>query len=321
MPSLHRTPYSLSTNGSDDVKYADSNAAKPPPDEGVPASRLRLRPGPWTSVLEALLARFPNIPRLVWEERFARGKVLDQECRPLTVNAPYQTGTTIYYYREPADEVSIAEAATVLHLDEHLLVADKPHGLAVAPVGGYARETLLARLLRQYDLPLTALHRIDRDTAGLVLFSINPSTRALFHALFANRQIEKGYLAVAPELPERDWPLTRRSRIERGEPFFRMRETAGLCNSETQIDLLSAHAAHSCYALRPKTGRQHQLRVHMSALGAPICGDPLYPELAAERAAADESPLQLLAHTLQFTNPISGQLQRFQSGRRLLRWS
>ncbi len=289
-------------------------ASPDPRPDGNPASRLQLPPGPWATVLDCLCARFPAIAREAWVERFARGRVLDAAGVALAVDAPYRLGAEVRYFREVVDEPVIPFAESVLFANEHLVVADKPHFLPVVPAGRFVRETLLARLVRRLgNAELAPLHRIDRETAGLVLFSANPATRAAYQDLFRLRRIEKGYEALAPELPGLDFPRRRTSRLVAGEPFFRMREMEGEPNSETRIDVLQRDGAIWRYALAPVTGRKHQLRVHLAALGAPIVNDAMYPALR-ERAADDYSrPLQLLAKSLAFVDPLSGSKRYFES--------
>ena len=283
-----------------------------PTRDGIPASRLQLPPGPWTTVLEALCARFPAVDRDTWRDRFARGRVLDAEGRALAITAAHRTGAVIHYFREVVDEPRIPFAETVVHADEHLLVVDKPHFLPVAPTGAYVRETLLTRLVERFDNPaLVPLHRIDRDTAGLVLFSVDPGSRARYQALFRERRMGKEYLAAAPPLPGLVFPYLHRSRLDRGEPFFRMREVPGEANSETVVDVAVRGADAWWYRLAPVTGRKHQLRVHMAALGAPILGDPFYPVLRERRDDDHARPLQLFAHALEFVDPLTGERRRF----------
>lgn len=263
-------------------------------------------------MLEALAAHFPGVDETTWRSRFARGRVLDAEGHALDVSAAYRAGAEVRYFREVADEPDIPFAETVLHADAHLVVACKPHFLPVAPTGAYVRETLLTRLVRRFDNPaLVPLHRIDRDTAGLVLFSANPGSRAQYHALFRERRIRKHYLAIAPPLPGLAFPHVHRSRLERGEPFFRMREVPGEPNSETVIEVVTRGGDAWTYRLEPVTGRKHQLRVHMAALGAPILGDPFYPALRERRDDDHARPLQLFAHALEFVDPLTGERRRF----------
>jgi tRNA pseudouridine32 synthase/23S rRNA pseudouridine746 synthase len=281
-------------------------------------SRLQLPPGHWSSLLDGLCARFPRIDRAQWQDRFARGRVQDAQGRALAPDMPWQVGLEIQYFREVADEPVIPFAETILHLDAHLLVADKPHFLPVTPAGGYVRETLLSRLVvRTGNTELVPLHRLDRLTAGLVLFSTQAGTRDAYQRLFRERRIGKTYEALAPALPGLAFPLQRDSRLVPGEPFFRMAEVPGEPNARSRIELIEAEGPVWRYRLRPETGRKHQLRVHMAMLGAPIEGDDLYPQLMLRPDETVEAPLQLLAQGLAFDDPLSGEPRRFSSQRRL----
>jgi len=288
-------------------------SASRPVRDGIPASRLQLPPGPWATVFEALCARFPRVPEATWRERFARGRVLDAEGGALAITAPFRVGVDVHYFREVADEPVVAFRETVVHVDAHLVVVDKPHFLPVAPTGAWVRETLLTRLVERLDNPrLVPLHRIDRETAGLVMFSADPGSRGAYQALFRERRIRKHYVALAPPLPGRAFPCVHRSRLAPGEPFFRMREVEGDANSETVVDVLERSATAWRYALEPVTGRKHQLRVHMAALGAPILGDRCYPALRAAGPDDHAHPLQLFAQSLAFNDPLTGALRRFE---------
>jgi len=276
-------------------------------------SRLQLPPGDWPSLLEGLCARFPRIDRAQWADRFARGRVQDAQGRALAPDQAWQVGLEIVYFREVADEPVIPFAEAIVHQDAHLLVADKPHFLPVTPAGGYVRETLLARLVaRTGNRDLVPLHRLDRLTAGLVLFSTRPDTRDAYQRLFRERRIEKVYDALAPALPHLAFPLERHTRLAPGEPFFRMAEVPGEPNARTRIEVIDGIGPAWHYRLHPVTGRKHQLRVHMAGLGAPILGDDLYPELLADAPA--DAPLQLLAKELTFDDPLTGKRRTFTSG-------
>ena len=280
----------------------------------VPASTVHLPPGPWSTVLDCLCAHFDKIGRVQWLDRIERGRVLDGQGVPVTPDTPYRAGMCIRYYREVEDEAPIPFEERVLHVDEHLVVADKPHFLPVTPAGRFVRQTLLARLVERLGNPqLVPLHRIDRGTAGLVLFSANPATRDAYQALFRQRAIVKRYEALAPPLPALEFPLWRRSRLVRGEPFFRMQEVAGEPNSETRIELLERDAIDWRYALYPVSGRKHQLRLHMAALGAPIRNDPLYSSWPGNDADDPQRPLCLLAQELRFVDPLDGRARTFRS--------
>jgi tRNA pseudouridine32 synthase/23S rRNA pseudouridine746 synthase len=282
----------------------------------VRPSYLHLPAGHWPTVLDCLCARFPQISRDTWLQRMARGLVLDDQDRPLCPEAAYREALRVQYFREIENERKIPFQARIVYQDQHLLVADKPHFLPVMPAGDYAEETLLTRLVRETGNPhLAPLHRIDRHTAGLVLFSAEPASRGAYQALFRERRIDKRYQAIAPALPQQQFPLRRHSRLEKGEPFFRMCEVDGAPNSETLLEVLERHGELWRYRLFPVTGKQHQLRVHMAALGAPICNDTFYPQLVDEKGVDDFTrPLKLLAHSLDFADPLSGAARSFESG-------
>jgi len=287
----------------------------------VASSTVHLPPGPWTTVLDALCAQFARIDRAQWLQRIARGRVLDDAGRPVAADTPYRPGMRVRYWREVAGEAPIPFVEQVLYQDDHLLVADKPPFLPVVPAGRFVDETLLARLVRRTgNAELAPLHRIDRLTRGLVLFSACPASRAAYQALFRERRIAKRYEALAPPLPGLAFPQWRRSRIVAGEPFFRMREVEGAPNSETRIEAIERGAGDWRYALYPHTGRKHQLRVQMAALGAPIRHDPLYPALRGDAGTDDHTrPLMLLAQALAFDDPLDGRPRRFESRQRLER--
>lgn len=286
-----------------------------PTQQGVSASTVITPAGPWKTVLEFLASHFQDIGLDDWRSRMQRGRVLDESGRPLTADSVFVAGARIRYFRELATEIEIPFETTVLFQDEHLLVADKPHFLPVMPSGRFLQQTLLVRLKNQTGLEhLVPIHRLDRGTAGVALLSVNPATRARYQALFASRQMHKVYEALAPSLAA-EFPITRRSRLVKGEPFFRMRESDGIANTETHIEIIERRGAFNLYRLRPVTGKQHQLRVHMAALGAAIVNDPWYPALRAEAEDDFSRPLQLLARSIGFSDPISGRAREFVSRR------
>lgn len=271
-------------------------------------------PGPWETVFECLCAHFSRVSHALWKDRFEHSRVLDSRGLPVAIDTPYREGMTVRYFREVANETAIPFKAKIMHADEHLVIADKPHFLAVMPGGRFVEETLLRRLIRELGNPdLVPLHRIDRGTAGLVMFSANPASRSRYQALFRERRIEKTYEAIAPALPDHCFPLLRRSRIVRGEPFFRMQEVDGAANSESQIGVIERGDENWRYLLKPVSGRKHQLRVHMAGLGAPILNDPFYPELTALSDDNFSRPLKLLARSLAFDDPLSGKQRSFSS--------
>jgi tRNA pseudouridine32 synthase / 23S rRNA pseudouridine746 synthase len=309
--------------------------------DGVDASRVVCLSGSWQTALQFLCQRFPFIDPQIWRIRFINHSVLDDEGQPLSIDSPYHVGATLYYFREIAQEKPLPYQETILYQDDCLVVADKPHFLAVHPSGQYVQETLLVRLKRRLNLPeLSPLHRIDRDTAGVVLFSVQAKQRDAYQKLFRDGQIHKQYQALAPydAQLEAQAPLHIRSRLETASNFMQMHVVSGEPNAHTELlsvtrlDALESLECLKCldeaqpqsvglYTLRPHTGKRHQLRVHMLGLGAPIMGDGIYPTMLPERdiSQAVHAPMQLLAQSIAFTDPITitGQLRNFESQRTL----
>jgi tRNA pseudouridine32 synthase/23S rRNA pseudouridine746 synthase len=273
-------------------------------------SRLYLRKldSPPATILEHLVAHFPRVPEQTWRERVARG-VVTLNGKPIEETSPYRHGLTVEYEREVHEEPAVMASESILYQDDEILVADKPHGMPVTPAGDYVQRSLLFRLQQRTGLPeLSPAHRLDRETAGLVLFSVKASSRARYHRLFAKNLVEREYMAVAslPEANQKEWILE--NRIVEGSPWFTQKIVEGPVNAITKIELVERRGELGLFRLRPSTGKQHQLRLHMSSIGAPIVGDPYYPEVREK--GVDEPPLQLLACRLafegrEFTTPAS----------------
>ncbi len=278
--------------------------------------------GTWGTVREHLVERLTGAGPGTVESMFAEGLVVGADGLAVAPDAPYRPGMFVWFHRELPAEVPVPFPVEVVYRDEHIVVADKPHFLATTPRGSHVAQTALARLRHELGIPaLTAAHRLDRLTAGLVLFTVRPEERGAYQTLFSDRRVRKEYEAIAPYDSSLALPRTVRSRIvkERGVPAAR--EVAGEPNAETRVELAEHRAGLGRYRLVPTTGQTHQLRVHLSALGVPILGDPLYPEVTAPVPADDfRHPLQLLARRLAFTDPVTGAEHAFVSGRRLRAW-
>ena len=288
--------------------------------DGVGPSCVGLTAGVWPTITDFLVERFPAIDRPTWVQRMQAGLVADEFGQPVTPQRPYKGHIRVYYYRALANEPRIPFEETVLFQDEHLVVADKPHFVPVTPSGHFLQETLLVRLKRRLGLPdLSPLHRIDRETAGLVLFSVRPQDRGAYQALFRRREVCKQYEAIAPWRSELRFPVVRITRIVEGEPFFRQCEVPGTPNSETHIELLGIKDLLGRYRLSPVTGKKHQLRVHMDALGLPILNDRVYPPRTPTPDDDYRFALQLLAQSIAFTDPVSAQPREFKT-RLSLNW-
>lgn len=267
-----------------------------------------------------LVDRIPKLGAQRVEAMLREGRIVSLDG-PVAPDAAFRPGTFVWFHRDLPEEVPVPFELEVLHRDEHVLVVDKPHFLATTPRGGHVAETALIRLRKRLELPeLSPAHRLDRATAGVVLFVVDPKRRGAYQTLFHDRLVDKEYEAVAPHRPDLELPRTARSRIVKHRGVLAAQEETGEPNAETRIELLEQRAGLARYRLLPRTGRTHQLRVHLNSLGMPILGDDLYPRVR-DRAADDFSdPLQLLARSLEFTDPISGERRRFESRRALVSW-
>jgi tRNA pseudouridine32 synthase/23S rRNA pseudouridine746 synthase len=301
-------------------------AERLPSKNGVGPSCVALPAGNWPSMLDFLAQRFPAIARSEWEVRMARGEVIDANAHPLSAHDAYRAHAKIYYYRSLPAEEPIPFEERLIYQDDNLVVVDKPHFLPVVPTGRYVQETLLVRMKRRLGIEtLSPVHRIDRETAGLVLLCVRPEARNAYQQLFRQRSVEKCYEAIAPLHRDLEFPITRCSRLEESASFMQMREVPGEPNAETKIALMEMREGLARLHLYPVTGQKHQLRAHMAALGMPILNDRIYPVLLPEEKSLEDmarqyrAPLQLLAKSLSFTDPVSGKAHSFQS-RFMLQW-
>lgn len=287
---------------------------------GVTASKVFLAETTqyFNTIFNYLCEQFPHITVTEWQQRFNDQLIFDLKGNVLTLESAFQANTHIYYYRFLAHEIFVPFQEKILFENEDLLVVDKPHFLTISPTGQYVQETLLVRLKKTINNPdLTPIHRLDRETAGVVLFSKKPSSRGIYQQLFAEKKVQKIYHAIAPYYAELMFPQTVELRMEKGEPFYTMKIVSGQVNSSTEINLLEHNQSWAKYQLKPLTGKQHQLRVHLNSLNIPIQNDPFYPEVIHKDAADFSAPLQLLAKEIYFLDPITHQPMHFHSNKEL----
>lgn len=273
------------------------------------------------SLLFFLCQHFPFVSESAWRARLNSGMVVDAQGKPLNEHSPFIAGMTLFYYREISrdDEPRIPFDEHILAVDADLIVVDKPHFLPVIPSGRFLRETLLTRLRLRPELQhlnmadITPIHRLDKDTAGVMLFSHNPKTRAIYQSLFQNKNICKTYHALAPTRTDLTYPLEVKSRLVRGDEFYLTKEVAGEPNSHTIVNLLENRGDVSVYELQLLTGKKHQLRVHLMGLGMPIVNDVLYPVAQAVGTEDYTKPLKLLSKRIEFIDPMSQEMRCFES--------
>jgi tRNA pseudouridine32 synthase / 23S rRNA pseudouridine746 synthase len=275
--------------------------------------------GPWATLRDHLVERLP-VPAARVDAMLAEGRVVDHDG-PLGPDTPFVPRSVVWFHRDLPDEAPVPFAIDILHRDDDILVVDKPHFLATIPRGRHVLETALVRLRHELDLPaLSPAHRLDRVTAGVVLFVVDPTRRGTYQNLFRDHRVAKVYEALAPHDPSVSLPTTIRSRIEKERGVLTAEQVPGEPNAETTVELLEARAGIGRYRLTPHTGRTHQLRVHMASLGLPLLGDPFYPVVRDVPLDDFRAPLQLLARELAFPDPDTGVFRRFVSGRRLQAW-
>ena len=304
--------------------------------DGVGATRLHLPlTGEWETIADYVVDRFGHMDPEALRRRFDRGEMVTTDGSTVSRDAKIGSHEWIWYYREPPVEREIPFKVEVVHVDDDLVVIDKPHFLPTTPGGKFLQNSALVRMRNQLGNPdLSPIHRLDRATAGLLMFSARPETRGAYQLLFENRIVQKTYEAVslAPadfdgtHLAGETFPITYRNHIEKvRQSVTVLVDTKPEPNSETLIELIGVGESRGTDAgtrmihtlLKPHTGRMHQLRVHLAALGAGILNDGFYPVLHPEVPDDFSRPLQLLARELDFIDPLSGEPRHFQSRRTL----
>lgn len=272
------------------------------------------------TLLDFLEKRFPSISHSIWKGRMQKGKVLDGDKKPIYENESYTPGKRIFYFREAEQEIPVPFHEQIMHSDDHILVVSKPHFLPVIPSGPYVNHCLLNRLKQTTgNENLTPIHRIDRETAGLVVFSVNPQTRGHYQQLFMEGRVRKTYEAVTicSSTPS-DQPVLVENRIVQGDPFFRMKTEPGTPNSKSWISCVKHKDGFALFHIEPATGKKHQIRIHLSGLGFGIVNDRYYPDLLPEQPPDFGRPMQLLARSLCFKDPVTEKTMTFTCQRSLL---
>ncbi|MFE9784184.1 RluA family pseudouridine synthase [Nocardia salmonicida] len=293
-----------------------------PKRHGLDPARLRLpEDGQWATVRDHLVERLPRVDPARIDAMLVAGEIVDLEG-PLAPDAPFVPGGAVWFHRDLPIETEVPFDIGIVHRDDDILVIDKPHFLATIPRGQHILQTALVRLRNDLELPdLIPAHRLDRVTAGLLLFVVNPARRGAYQTMFHRKTVRKEYEAIAPYDPALELPRTVRSRIIKEKQVLAAYEVDGEPNAETEVELVEHRDGLGRYRLRPHTGRTHQLRIHMNGLGVPILGDDFYPMITDKPVDDYTRPLQLLAASLEFTDPVSGVPRRFETQRTLRAWT
>ena len=276
----------------------------------------RARSQPWPTMGAWLLERLPefvDVAGFLVGERFVY-----QSGAPVVGSDPYAPHTFVWFHRDLADETFVPGIIHVVHRDARLVVIDKPAFLSSIPRGRHVVQSVVVRLRAELGLPeLSPLHRLDRVTSGLLVLATERRWRGQYQSMFQRGEIQKTYRALAPLRPELEFPVTVRNHLTTRRGRWQAEVTDGPANAESLIELETVLQDRAVYRLTPRTGRTHQLRMHMLGLGIPIIDDPVYP--VVQDVAIDDftRPLQLLASGVTFSDPIDGGVRRFESVRTL----
>ena len=317
----------------DTVKVMSRRTYNPLPiRDGLNASRVRV-PAEADGIsaiafirhlIESQTHRHPDDDDAAIAARFTDQLVVTRDGSPLAPQQPLPAGTDVWFYRTPREEPPIPGKIGIVHQDDDLVVIDKPHFMATIPRGQHITQTATVQLRKMLGIPeLVPAHRLDRLTAGLLVFTTRPDIRGAYQDLFQHRRVTKRYLALAPII-NLDFPHTIKNRILKEPGIVQAWVVDGEPNAETIVEGIEPTSLFDdlgrqlgVWKLRPITGRTHQLRLHLNGLGTPIVGDSLYPVFT--RPADDDfsHPLQLLSSELQFIDPLSREERAFSTKLRL----
>lgn len=265
----------------------------------------------------------------------AQGRFVEEDGRVLRDDDPYAPARYVWFHRDLRDEPVVPGTIPVVHRDERIVVVDKPPFLSTIPRGGHVMQSVVVRLRAELGLPeLSPLHRLDRVTSGLLVLATERRWRGPYQSAFERRAIEKTYRALAPLRADLELPAVVRNHIHKERGTWCAEVVPGApVNAETLVELerevdgaevvgrrldgTGARDPLGVYRLTPRTGRTHQLRLHLAGLGIPIVDDPLYPVVRDVAVDDFRHPLQLLAAGLAFTDPVDGERREFRSVRTL----
>ncbi|GEP40281.1 pseudouridylate synthase [Nocardioides psychrotolerans] len=261
-------------------------------------------------------------------EMLSEARFVYDDLRSVAGEDPYLPHTFVWFHRDLRDEVVVPGEIRVVHRDERILVIDKPAFLSTIPRGRHVQQSVVVRLRDELGLPeLSPLHRLDRITSGLLLLATEKRWRGAYQVMFEHGTVRKTYRALAPWRADLELPQTVRDHLRKVRGTWQGEVVPGApVNAETLVELeervpddaeVDEDGDLAVYRLTPRTGRTHQLRLHLHGLGIPIMGDPLYPVVRETSLDDFSRPLQLLAAELAFTDPVDGSARSFASSRSL----
>ncbi|WP_430867538.1 pseudouridine synthase [Demequina aurantiaca] len=257
----------------------------------------------WATMRDFLLARLPA--KALVAQMLDAGEFVDQAGRAWVGDEEYRPHTFVWFHRPLEPETAVPFLIKILEVNERFVAIDKPHFMATTPRGIHVQETALVKARLLLDLPeLAPAHRLDRLTAGVLLFSARREYRGAYAGVFQSHSALKTYEALAPFDPSLEFPRTLVGRIEKRRGSLQAELVPGEPNAKTFVEIVEVRGQFARYRLSPVTGKNHQLRLQMSNLGLPILGDSLYPCVMDVAPDDFSAPLQLVARRLRFTDPI-----------------
>jgi tRNA pseudouridine32 synthase/23S rRNA pseudouridine746 synthase len=260
------------------------------------------------------LGEFVDVDAFLASERF-----VDQHGTPFTPDSIYAPHTFIWFYRDLRDEPAVPGKIRIVYRDERLIVVDKPPFLSTIPRGRHVIQSVTTRMRAALSLPeLSPAHRLDRVTSGLLLLTTQRRWRGAYQSLFQNGQVTRTYEALAPTLCDREFPCHVENHLHKVSGRQRVDVVDGAPpNARTCVEVAEHLGEVTRYRLHPETGKTHQLRQHLCSIGAPILGDPLYPQVQNISVDDFSTPLQLLANSLSFRDPVDGTERSYEAVRTL----
>ena len=262
------------------------------------------------TVLDYLAATRTHSTADEWAARLGRGEIeIEGACADRsTVLRP---GQIVVWHRPPWDEPDVPTQFTNVHEDEAIVAVDKPSGLPTMPAGGYLQHTMMSLLRERYP-EASPLHRLGRHTSGLLLFSRTHDAAAQLSKAWRDHDVKKTYRALGCGTTYTDMFVINAAIGPVAHPLLGEVEAASETGkaSHSVATVLERRGDRTLFAVEIKTGRPHQIRIHLAYAGHPLVGDPLYETGGALKhhpGLPGDGGYLLHAEKLQFTHPLTGE--------------